>query len=306
MSEHAVFFSIITPTFNRAQKVDQAIASVCSQSFPDWEHIIIDDGSTDHTRQVVEHWSASDKRIRYLWQQNAERSAARNNGIANAKGKYILFLDSDDLFLPDHLRGLHAKLRDVAFPKALVLFDCLLEQVGGNSHRSHLPPIDGLHIVDYLLAYPFSPLRVCLSSEILMHHRFDEDISVGEDACLWMRIATAFPVIFIDHVGGRYITHDGNSVSPYSHGALLQYRYLRVFFRRYPAIRRSISNTVYNNSMSRISTNIATYFFYAGKRWQSIKWVINALYHKPIGEHTRYRCNIILANVGLRKAPFSH
>lgn len=93
--------SVILPTFNRSGYLRQAIESVLAQTYPDFEIIVVDDGSTDDTRAVVAGFG--DARIRYEYQANAGRSAARNRGLALARGEYIAFLDDDDLFLPDKL-----------------------------------------------------------------------------------------------------------------------------------------------------------------------------------------------------------
>ena len=77
------FFSIIIPTYNRAHLISMAIDSVIAQTFENWELIIVDDGSTDNTKELVDNYCSIDKRIRYIYQENAERSAARNNGIIN-------------------------------------------------------------------------------------------------------------------------------------------------------------------------------------------------------------------------------
>ncbi|HPY82753.1 MAG TPA: glycosyltransferase family A protein, partial [Bacteroidales bacterium] len=75
-------FSIIIPTYNRAHILPRTIASVLAQTYSNWECIIVDDGSTDSTKDLIA--SYSDTRIKYVYQHNAERSAARNNGIRNA------------------------------------------------------------------------------------------------------------------------------------------------------------------------------------------------------------------------------
>jgi glycosyltransferase involved in cell wall biosynthesis len=98
--EFKPFFSIIIPSYNRAALIIETLNSVCSQTFQNWECIVVDDGSTDTTRDVIEALSIQDDRIRYIYQDNAERSNARNNGIRNAKGEWICFLDSDDAFDP--------------------------------------------------------------------------------------------------------------------------------------------------------------------------------------------------------------
>ncbi|MBK8348621.1 MAG: glycosyltransferase family 2 protein [Saprospiraceae bacterium] len=99
------FFSIIIPTYNRAHTIRRPVDSIIAQTFTDWELIIVDDGSTDDTKEIVE--SYKDPRIRYVWQENQERSAARNHGISLAKGEWICFQDSDDKYLPEHLQVLY-------------------------------------------------------------------------------------------------------------------------------------------------------------------------------------------------------
>jgi glycosyltransferase involved in cell wall biosynthesis len=95
------FFSIIIPTYNRAHTIRRAIESVLAQTYADWELIIVDDGSTDKTAELVR--SYEDRRIRYVWQENKERSAARNHGVQLAMGEYMCFMDSDDEILSEHL-----------------------------------------------------------------------------------------------------------------------------------------------------------------------------------------------------------
>ncbi|MEX2460149.1 MAG: glycosyltransferase [Paenibacillaceae bacterium] len=93
-------FSVIIPTYNRERFVGKAIKSVLQQTCTDYELIVVDDGSTDHTSRIVKSFGAQ---VRYVYQKNRGSSEARNTGIRLAKGKYIAFLDSDDQFLPDKL-----------------------------------------------------------------------------------------------------------------------------------------------------------------------------------------------------------
>lgn len=97
--------SVIIPTCNRAEYVAQAVESVFAQTFTDFEVIVIDDGSTDGTRERLASFSGSPK-FQYFYQPNAGRSRARNQGIAKAQGEFVLFLDSDDLLLPNALKDL--------------------------------------------------------------------------------------------------------------------------------------------------------------------------------------------------------
>lgn len=92
--------SIIIPTYNRAHFIKQAVESALIQTYQDFELIVVDDGSTDDTKQVLADYAG---RLQYIYQPNQGRSAARNRGIELAQGEYIAFLDSDDLWLPNKL-----------------------------------------------------------------------------------------------------------------------------------------------------------------------------------------------------------
>jgi hypothetical protein len=97
-----MFFSILLCTYNRATTIEAAIESVVNQSFADWELLIIDDGSNDHTLDLINKY-LSDKRISYYYQSNSGAASARNFGLEKASGKYITILDSDDQYKEDHL-----------------------------------------------------------------------------------------------------------------------------------------------------------------------------------------------------------
>jgi glycosyltransferase involved in cell wall biosynthesis len=111
MQQHSPFFSIILPTFNRAHLLKRALDSVLSQSFTDWELLIVDDGSSDNTREVVQIYLL-DPRISYSFEVNSGPAMARNRGIASARGEYITFIDSDDEYLPEHLQTRYDLLKE--------------------------------------------------------------------------------------------------------------------------------------------------------------------------------------------------
>lgn len=108
------FFSIIITTYNRAELLKRALNSLVSQSEVNWEAIIIDDGSTDHTQTIVNSF-LKDKRLHYYRQKNTGFIGAKNKGIELAEGEYITFLDSDDEYKRNHLR--HRKMYLVSHPR---------------------------------------------------------------------------------------------------------------------------------------------------------------------------------------------
>lgn len=97
------YFSIVIPAYNRANLIHRPVRSILSQDFSDLELIVVDDGSTDPTRERILEFQQQDSRVKYIYQSNAERGAARNRGFQAASGKYVIFFDSDDEMCANHL-----------------------------------------------------------------------------------------------------------------------------------------------------------------------------------------------------------
>ena len=91
------------PAYNAEKYIGESIESVIKQTFLNWELIIVDDGSTDSTRYIIEQYQSEEKRIKYVYQENGKQGRARNNAIEKSRGKYIAFLDADDLWIPEKL-----------------------------------------------------------------------------------------------------------------------------------------------------------------------------------------------------------
>ncbi|EKT4499528.1 glycosyltransferase family 2 protein [Flavobacterium psychrophilum] len=121
--------SIITPTYNSEQFIAEAIKSVQNQSYSHWEIIIVDDCSKDKTVNIIQNFIDEDHRI-YLIQldKNSGAGVARNNAINNAKGRYIAFLDSDDLWKPDKLSKQIKFMQRYNIPFTFSFYDCINEK----------------------------------------------------------------------------------------------------------------------------------------------------------------------------------
>ena len=119
------YFTIVIPSYNRGHIVGRAIESVLNQSYSDFEIIVVDDGSTDNTKEVVSQYI--DSRINYFFQENSGVSVARNNGSKLAKGDYLVFLDSDDyvkdIWLKDFFNVLQHNLTDVVICRSRITED---------------------------------------------------------------------------------------------------------------------------------------------------------------------------------------
>src|SRR5687767_8549903 len=107
---HPGLVSVIIPTYNRGYIIKPTIESVLAQTYGNFEIIVVDDGSTDDTRTVIEQFGA---RVRYLYQPNAGLAAARNTGLGAARGEFIAFQDSDDTWVPWKLEAQMALMRHI-------------------------------------------------------------------------------------------------------------------------------------------------------------------------------------------------
>lgn len=186
--------SVIIPTYNRRDFVREAMASVLAQTFQDFELIVVDDGSTDGTVDVVREFP----RARYLSQENRGVSAARNAGVAVSRGELIAFLDADDLWQPQKLAT------QVAFfatrPEAHI---CQTEEVwlrNGvrvNPRNKHRKPSGDIFAASLHLCL-VSPSAVMMRRELFDRvGGFDEELPACEDYDLWLRISASEPVHLI-------------------------------------------------------------------------------------------------------------
>lgn len=188
------FFSVIIPTYNRAKMVVKAINSVQHQTYSDWELIVVDDGSTDNTKETIE--IINDNRIKYIYQKNAERSAARNNGIANAKGNYICFLDSDDYFLPTRLEGLKRFIDECSEKHALFYTAIIFDKDGVLKERTEVKRGSNT-VFDFVTNAIIGTPQTCIHKALLESNLFNPSFRIGEDMELWLRIVDKNELIFI-------------------------------------------------------------------------------------------------------------
>jgi len=187
--------SAIIPTYNRKDFVLEAVESVIAQTYGDWELIVVDDGSSDGTGEALKRFG---ERLRYIYQANQGVSAARNRGLELARGEFIAYLDSDDLWLPEKLRT------QVAFmdrhPEAQICYTdeiWIRRGVRINPRKKHAKYSGWI--------YPYClPLCIISPSSALMRRglleqigAFDPQLPVCEDYDLWLRVAARFPVFFI-------------------------------------------------------------------------------------------------------------
>ena len=191
--------SVVVPLYNKAPHVEAALRSILAQSFTDFEVIVVDDGSTDGGAEIVA--GITDPRLRLLRQDNAGAGAARNAGIAAARGRWVAFLDADDLWYPDKLaRQLAALARSPELVWAAGAFMRIVD------NQPTQPPrvldeswfADEEVIRDALLILaggrPIWTGTVMVRRDVLLElGGFDPTLRTGQDTLLWVRLAIRHP-----------------------------------------------------------------------------------------------------------------
>lgn len=188
--------SVIIPTFNRGWILKESIESVLAQTYTDFELIVVDDGSTDNTHEVLQTFLGC---ITVIRQENAGVSAARNRGIRAASGRLVSFLDSDDLWLPRKLECQVAFFEST--PEAMI---CQTEETWIRKGKRVNPK--KRHHKESGIIFERSLLLCLVSPSAVMIRRtlfdavglFDESLPACEDYDLWLRIGYRYPVYLID------------------------------------------------------------------------------------------------------------
>lgn len=187
-------FSVVIPTFNRSRTIQRAVDSVLGQTEQDFEIIIVDDGSTDETFRVVNVLSAAEPRIKYFKQANGGASRARNRGIEESNGKFVAFLDSDDIFLPFHLR----QARDILCndsEKIICTYAPIIVDRGNGVTltKPHRAIRATENVSEYLMAdRGFIPTITLVVPKILaLQVKYDEFLGKGDDYDFAIRLAAS-------------------------------------------------------------------------------------------------------------------
>jgi glycosyltransferase involved in cell wall biosynthesis len=195
--------SIIIPTYNRANLVGAAVESVLGQTFPDFELIVVDDGSTDTTRQLLEPYH---DRINYIYQENQKYSSARNRGIRAATGKYVAFLDDDDLWQPEKLAEQISVMEQnpgatLCYCKAVYIDPAGKPiQFQGRSYREPDEPTTVIadRYKELFLGALLTTSSVMVRHDILNQVGLFEGTHIhGEDWELWVRLASKGPFAYV-------------------------------------------------------------------------------------------------------------
>lgn len=205
--------SIIMPCYNAAAHLPQSVGSVLSQTFADWQLIAVDDGSDDTTLNWLR--AQTDPRIQVHTQSNHGVSAARNAGLALARGQYVAFLDADDTWAPTFLATLFATLQ--ARPDAVLAY-CGWQNIGlpGPRGDPFIPPdYENPDKREILFAGCRWPIHTALVKReaIVAAGGFDTRLKNAEDYALWLEIAGTAPIVRVPEVLAHYHFHGDTQAS---------------------------------------------------------------------------------------------
>ena len=200
-------FSVIIPLYNKAPYVAKAIGSVLSQTFTDFELIVVNDGSIDNSATIAEQAILGHTNCKLIQQENAGVSVARNNGVAASKGEYLCFLDADDWWETSFLEEM-GKLAE-EFPEAGI-YGSNYTIVNERKHKTRIARIgveDDFEkgYINYCRVYsktmnmPLCTGSVCIPRTVFEKMGgFPKGISLGEDFLLWIKIALKYNVVFLN------------------------------------------------------------------------------------------------------------
>lgn len=203
--------SVIIPLYNKSSVIGDTLRSVLGQTFQDFEIIIVNDGSTDNSVEVVKEFA--DKRIRIVEQQNQGVSAARNKGIEYAQADYIAFLDADDLWDKEYLMSQYEQIRN--FPDCSVYGAKYRMQIGSEAPKdikiNSLPFNNECGIMDnyfHVAALSHPPLwtssLVVKKEAIQSVGNFPVGIKSGEDLLTWARLACMYKIAYRNRAMATY------------------------------------------------------------------------------------------------------
>ena len=217
-----ITISVIIPTFNCKNYLQRAINSVLSQSFPPTEMIIIDDGSTDNTKNFIQE---NYPQIKYIYQENLGPSIARNTGIKYAKSDWICFLDADDEWLPNNLKDKvsiiqnHPNIVWCAAPYILHYAKEKQKYINFSRAKKKIQFLNVFNDVknfrERVKAELISTCGVMIKKNVLFEvGGFDESLKYGEDIDLWFRIALKYPQIgYTEKSSFIYDRNNSNSLT---------------------------------------------------------------------------------------------
>lgn len=265
MSHFKPLVSVIIPTYNNSDFIVDTINSVLVQDYNNIEIIIINDGSTDDTHKVLLPYMSD---IVYVEQKNKGPSVARNNGIKRAKGDFIAFIDSDDMWMSDKLN------RQVEVfhlnPNAAIVYSKVAEYKDDYPNNIRVRPIniESGKIFEKILLSSIIPLSSVMIKKVIFDDigLFDEDLMTAEDTNLWLRVSMVYTIVGIDEVLVKKRKHSRNISDMHDSIPVGTLDNLNKIVNIYPELRPGKYKPMKNAYLLRGTQLIRDYFYYGNYR----------------------------------------
>ncbi len=288
------FFSVIIPSYNRAHLIGDTINSVINQKFTDWEVIIVDDGSSDHTKDVVNSFILKDSRIRYYYQQNAERSAARNKGIKLSNGEFICFLDSDDRWIDSHLSYLHENIQ-IRNKKVAFYFTSMRWNFPNYDQDIIFDSPEGKNVVEYVIENQIGTPCQCFHNSILRKHQYNIELNINEDVELCTRIVNEFELIQLPKVTVNVYIHGDNTKFHYKDYITPQVKAMKIIFSN-PDLKSKISRSFKKKIQLSFDSQYVIIWDLLNEKKKLNKAILRYLFRYPFDRKNKARIVLYLYN----------
>lgn len=284
------FFSIVIPAYNRGYLLKDVLDFALAQTYLNFEIILVDDGSSDNTSEIV--LGITDVRLKYVYQKNRERAAARNLGAAIAKGRYVTFCDSDDKLYPWYLEeAMNLIGRHGEIPWLHVGYEVV------RSDRSVVKMNAACNDLRDVLARgnPLSCLGVFVRRDVFMKHLFNEDrqLSGSEDWELWLRLSAHYDLKHSVRTCAALVLHSGRSVVHTSELKLQLRKFLSISYALEDEMTLKAYGPNKNMMYAYCDTYTALHLVLEGKTLSSYKFIVSALMKYPLSLLSRRMLAII-------------
>lgn len=241
--------SVVIPSYNRADKIERSVRSVLNQNYRNLEVIVVDDGSEDNTANVIK--GIRDSRVRYIYQKNAGACAARNNGIRHARGEYIAFHDSDDIWHLDKLKKqmpiLLNNQADIVFCKL-----ALIDERGKSDGIARPTYINGGLVSPIRTVFGVSTQTLVMKADVARKYLFDEKMPRWQDFEFLLRATQNNRLYCIDEplvdyiIGRDSISRNPRKLVDAAKRVITKHPWLN---KKYPYMSEQVANALFGDAL---------------------------------------------------------
>ena len=281
--------SVVIPNYNYGRFLEETLRSVLAQTFEDYEVFVIDDGSTDESRGIVEKIRPGFKgRLQYFYQDRRGLSESRNVGIERSRGRFISFLDADDVWLPNALKELTCALENSgagAVYSNTEFFDDKTGAILGTNFNGSTGklPRNGECLDALFLQGSFMPIMTTMVKRDVFEKigLFDVSLRVGEDYDFWLRVAAHYPIGYVNRILCRVRRHGSNLTFQSLKHARAQVKILKKTLRAMPSLKNRLGEAVIHKRFYKAYLDLGRELVLADQRKRGRLYLKRALEMDP-------------------------